>query len=240
MLNKRCNVISEGEKMKNIAEKIKNNYLFKGLNSEDLIKLLSSTKYNINSYVKGEIIAHEEDPCNSIGLLIGGNIEIQRIYSSGKYIVLSKLIEGDVFGEAIIFSKEKSYPATVIALNKCEIIYVDKAQVLELFSREERILENFLELLSNKILMMNSKIKNLSLKSIKHRVINYILVKSHKQQSKVIKLGESKENIAAAIGIPRPSLSRELINLRELGYIEFDRTTIEILNSEALEEEMFE
>ncbi|MEG1255336.1 Crp/Fnr family transcriptional regulator [Clostridium sp.] len=226
--------------MKNITEKIKKNYLFKGLSSEDLVKIFASIKYHINSYNKGEIIAHEEDPCNSIGLLISGNVEIQRIYSSGKYIVLSKLNEGDVFGEAIIFSKQKNYPATVIALNKCEILYVNKNEILELFSREEKILENFLELLSNKILMMNSKIKNLSLKSIKHRVINYILIKMKNQQSKIIKLDESKENIAAAIGIPRPSLSRELINLRDLGYIEFDRTSIKILDLDGLEDAMFE
>ncbi len=225
--------------MKDILKLLQNNFLFKGIDSENLKKIYEETKYHINKYDKGEIIAHEEEECSTIGLILEGTIELQRIYPSGKYIVLNKLTLGDVFGEAIIFSKQENYPATVIALNQCSILYIDKVDMLELFSREKRILENFLELLSNKVLMLNSKIKNISFKNIRHRVINYILETMKLQKNSVIKLKESKESIAAALGIPRPSLSRELINLRDMGYIDFDRSNIKILDIEALEEEMF-
>lgn len=225
--------------MKDILKLLQNNFLFKGIDSENLKKIYEETKYHINKYDKGEIIAHEEEECSTIGLILEGTIELQRIYPSGKYIVLNKLTFGDVFGEAIIFSKQENYPATVIALNQCSILYIDKVDMLELFSREKRILENFLELLSNKVLMLNSKIKNISFKNIRHRVINYILEAMKLQKNSTIKLKESKESIAAALGIPRPSLSRELINLRDMGYIDFDRSNIKILDIEALEEEMF-
>ncbi|KEZ86063.1 cAMP-binding protein [Clostridium sulfidigenes] len=225
--------------MKDILKLLQNNFLFKGIDSENLKKIYEETRYHINKYDKGEIIAHEEEECSTIGLILEGTIELQRIYPSGKYIVLNKLTLGDVFGEAIIFSKQENYPATVIALNQCSILYIDKVDMLELFSREKRILENFLELLSNKVLMLNSKIKNISFKNIRHRVINYILETMKLQKNSTIKLKESKESIAAALGIPRPSLSRELINLRDMGYIDFDRSNIKILDIEALEEEMF-
>ena len=225
--------------MKDILKLLQNNFLFKGIDSENLKKIYEETKYHINKYDKGEIIAHEEEECSTIGLILEGTIELQRIYPSGKYIVLNKLTLGDVFGEAIIFSKQENYPATVIALNQCSILYIDKVDMLELFSREKRILENFLELLSNKVLMLNSKIKNISFKNIRHRVIIYILEAMILQKNSTIKLKESKESIAAALGIPRPSLSRELINLRDMGYIDFDRSNIKILDIEALEEEMF-
>ncbi|GAA0769346.1 Crp/Fnr family transcriptional regulator [Clostridium subterminale] len=225
--------------MKDILNALQNNFLFKGIDSENLKNIYEETKYHINKYNKGEIIAHEEEECSTVGLILEGNIELQRIYPSGKYIVLNKLSVGDVFGEAIIFSKQGNYPATVIALNQCSILYINKGDMLELFSREKRILENFLELLSNKVLMLNSKIKNISFKNIKHRVINYILEAMKLQKGNVVKLKENKESIAAALGIPRPSLSRELINLRDMGYIDFDRSNIKVLDIEALEEEMF-
>lgn len=225
--------------MKNILNELQNNFLFKGIASEDLKNIYEEDKYRINKYSKGEIIAHEEEDCNTIGLILEGVIELQRIYPSGKYIVLNKLKVGDVFGEAIIFSKTSNYPATVVALNQCSVLYIEKTNMLELFSKEKKILENFLELLSNKVLMLNSKIKNISFKNIKHRVINYILEAMKSQQSSVIRLTENKESIAASLGIPRPSLSRELINLRDMGYIDFDRSKIKILDLEALEEEMF-
>ena len=157
--------------MKNILNELQNNFLFKGIASEDLKNIYEEDKYRINKYSKGEIIAHEEEDCNTIGLILEGVIELQRIYPSGKYIVLNKLKVGDVFGEAIIFSKTSNYPATVVALNQCSVLYIEKTNMLELFSKEKKILENFLELLSNKVLMLNSKIKNISFKNIKHGLI---------------------------------------------------------------------
>lgn len=49
----------------------------------------------------------------------------------------------------------------------------------------------------------------------------------------------TKEEIAALLGVPRPSLSRELINLRDMNYIEFNRKVIKVLDIEGLEEELF-
>jgi CRP-like cAMP-binding protein len=60
------------------------------------------------------------------------------------------------------------------------------------------------------------------------------------QKSLIIKLKDSKESIAAYLGMPRPSLSRELIKLRDDNLIAFDRNTITILNIDDLEEELFE
>ncbi|MDF2884864.1 MAG: cyclic nucleotide-binding protein, partial [Clostridiaceae bacterium] len=133
-----------------------------------------------------------------------------------------------------------NYPATIIAVNECKILYISKSDILKLCTIDERVLGNFMATLSNKIFMLNSKIKSIAFKSIKHRVINYILEQATVQKSESIKLKESKEEIAAALGIPRPSLSRELMNLRDLEYIEFNRNTIKIVNIEGLEEELFE
>lgn len=87
--------------------------------------------------------------------------------------------------------------------------------------------------------MLNNKVKSLAFKSVREKVINFILELQKNQQSELIKLKSSKEDIASYLGIPRPSLSRELIKLREDKLIEFDRASINILNLEALEEELF-
>ena len=168
-----------------------------------------------------------------------GTVEIQRLYSNGKYIVLSRLLQGDVFGEALVFSKSKTYPATVIALNECKVLFINKEDVLKICSYEEKVLENFISLLSDKVFILNSKIKSISFKSLRQKVINYILNEIKDQKSNSIILNNTKEEIASLLGIPRPSLSRELISLRDLGYIEFDRKIIRVLDVESLEEELF-
>ncbi len=226
--------------MEEIIDKLKGNEFFKDLTVDEIRKLISSIPYSLKAYKKGEIIANEEDECTSLGFVLDGTVEIQRIYLSGKQIILKRLNNGDVFGEALVFSKKSNYPSTVMAFSECNILYINRSDILKLCTMDERVLGNFMSALSNKIFMLNSKIKSIAFKSIKHKVINYILEQAKLQGSKTIKLKESKEEIAAAMGIPRPSLSRELMNLRDLNYIEFDRNIITILNIEELEEELFD
>ena len=225
--------------MEEIIKTIKKNQLFIGLNNETIKNVLKEIKYYIKTYSKGEIIANEDDECRSLSLVLSGTVEIQRLYSNGKYIVLSRLLEGDVFGEALVFSKAKTYPATVIALSECKVLFINKNDVLKICSNEEKILENFVSLLSDKVFILNSKIKSISFKSIRQKVINYILNEAKEQKSNSIILKNTKEEIASLLGIPRPSLSRELINLRDMNYIEFNRKKITIFDIENLEEELF-
>lgn len=96
-----------------------------------------------------------------------------------------------------------------------------------------------MSLLSNKVLILNSKIKSISFKTLRQKVINYILNEVKEQKSNLIILNNSKEEIASLLGIPRPSLSRELINLRDKSYIKFDRKNIAVLDIVGLEEELF-
>lgn len=226
--------------MKDIINKLKQNEFFKDLSSDEIASIVSKISYSSKSYNKGEIIANEEEECTSLGLVLDGVVEIQRIYLSGKQINVKRLGCGDVFGEALIFSNKSSYPATVIAFSDCEILYIGKADILKLCTINEIVLKNFMSALSNKIFILNSKIKTIAFKSIKHKVVNYILEQARMQKSQTIKLKESKEEIASSMGIPRPSLSRELMNLRDLNYIEFDRNIIKIINIEGLEEELFD
>ena len=225
--------------MEKIIKIIKENQLFVGVSDENIKNVLKEIKYYIKTYKKGEIIANEDDECRSLSLVLSGKVEIQRLYSNGKYIVLNRLFEGDVFGEALVFSKSKTYPATVIALSECTVLFINKMDVLKICSNEEKILENFISLLSDKVFILNSKIKSISFKSIRQKVINYILNESKEQKSNSIILKNTKEEIASLLGIPRPSLSRELINLRDMNYIEFNRKKITILDIESLEEELF-
>ena len=112
--------------------------------------------------------------------------------------------------------------------------------IIHLCLKDEMILKNFITLLSNKIFVLNRKIKMISFKTVREKVINFIFEQVKKQKSSTIKLKINKEQIAALLGIPRPSLSRELMKLRDDGFIEFDRNTIKVLDIEALEEELLE
>lgn len=219
---------------------IRNTIFFKGIEEEECKKIISTINYYKGTYPKGKVIFQEGDICNSLGLVLDGDVQIGRVYENGKEIVLNNLSKGEVFGEALIFSKHCLYPATIVAKTNCEIAFITRKEVLKVCSNNEKVLENFMSLLSDKVIMLNNKIKSISLKTVEQKVVNYIVEKSKEQKSTIIKLNESKEDIAAYIGIPRPSFSRELIKLRNEELIIFDRKTITILDIDELEEKLFE
>ena len=223
-----------------IIEQLEKNDFFSCLNSEQISSIISKVKYTVKTYEKDAVIAMEDEECNSLGLILDGQVEVQRIYSSGKHIVLKRMTAGEVFGEAIIFSKINKYPATIISISKSNVAFIKKEDIIQLCILEESILKNFITLLSDKIFILNNKIKNISFKTVNQKVINYILEQMHEQKSSTIVLKANKEQISSLIGIPRPSLSRELMKLRDEEIIDFDKNTITICNIDALEEELID
>lgn len=95
-------------------------------------------------------------------------------------------------------------------------------------------MENFLGLLSDRLLMLNKKVKMLSLENIRQKIGYFLMEEYKKQKSNIIKVSLSRKEMAEYMGIPRPSLSRELSKMREEEIINFDREVIIIKDMSTL------
>ena len=96
-------------------------------------------------------------------------------------------------------------------------------------------LEIFLNDLTNKIFVLNKSITNLTFNSVRQKICNFLITEYKLQNSENIKLKMTKEKIAESLGITRPSLSRELINMKDMGIIDYSRSYIKILDLEEIE-----
>jgi len=75
---------------------------------------------------------------------------------------------------------------------------------------------------------------HLSLESIRKKIENFLMEEYKKQGSNIIKVSLSRKEMAEHMGIQRPSLSRELIKMRDVGIIDFNREVIIIKDMAAL------
>ncbi|MCT4507489.1 MAG: Crp/Fnr family transcriptional regulator [Tepidibacter sp.] len=215
---------------------LKSSVLFKNIGDINLNDMLSNINYKIKSFNKNELIAIEGDSLTSIGILLSGNVEIQKIYPSGKTLTISTLSSGDIFGEVIVFSQKNSYPATLIPITSTKIMFMSKEDILKICTINPDILKNFMSLLSNKILMLNKKVKTLSYQTIREKIASYVLDEYSKQKKLLINIPHSRQEMSEQFAVTRPSLSRELIKMREEELIEFNRNTILIKNLGKLED----
>lgn len=214
--------------------------LFKNLTDTNIAFLLRAVAYQLETYAKGETIAIEGDPCDRIGIVIDGKVELQNICPSGKVMTLTQLEKGMVFGEAILFSGKHVYPITITAALKSEILFFKRDEVVHMLTHHPMVLENYLSLLSNRLFMLNGKLKALSLETLRQKLCDFIL-KAYKQQKKLtLTINMTRKEMAEHMDVQRPSLSREMINMQDDGLIEFDKHTITILDLEAIEGILFE
>ncbi|MDO5650417.1 MAG: helix-turn-helix domain-containing protein, partial [Gallicola sp.] len=101
--------------------------------------------------------------------------------------------------------------------------------VFEMFYKNPKFLRKYLELITDHTFILGDRIKHMTNKSVRDKVLSFLEFEEKKQGSTKIKLEASKKEIAERIGIPRTSFSRELSMLRDEGIIKYDRNSIEIL-----------
>ncbi|MFP4698597.1 MAG: Crp/Fnr family transcriptional regulator [Eubacteriales bacterium] len=225
--------------MNDIINKLQNFTLLKGLDKNTITKALEISKYSIKHYNPEEVIAFEASHCNHLGLILDGIISVNKIYPSGRTVSIATLNIGKVFGEVILFSNHNIYPSTIIASSQCEIIFFDREHFINMCNYYPNIYENLLHAFSDRILLLNQKITNLSFKSIRQKIIHHLFEVYKIQKSLYLELYKSRNEWAELLGIPRPSLSRELIKMKNDGLIDYDKSTIKIVDLNKLENELF-
>lgn len=222
--------------MKQLIQEIQKCTLFRDLAAEELHRILGEIKYREQRFAKGQVIAVEGQPCTALGIILQGTLEVQKVYASGKVVVMTHLQSGNIFGEAIIFSQNKAYPATIVATQDSWLIYIDTEDIIKLCTSNRLVLRHFMEHLTQKILVLNKKIRDLSFDTLRQKLAVYLLEEYSRQNSLELFLPMCKKDLADLLGVQRPSLSRELSNMEADGLIICDRRRIKILDIIALED----
>ncbi len=107
-------VFSEVNYMKNYIDQLLKCILFKDMDKNEVLKVLEKVPYQIVEYNRNEVIAIEGDSCNSLGIILKGKIEIQKVFPSGQVMTINIFEEGNVFGESLVFSKNIPIPQQLL------------------------------------------------------------------------------------------------------------------------------
>ena len=214
---------------------LQKNVLFKGLTVNEIKTIIDAGGYSLRQYPKGSTLAVEGEPCDHMGIIIGGVIEVQSTFASGKVIIINHLQPSETYGEAVLFSSTACFPATLYCPAACEIVIIQRSQLRVTLHTNHIIMENFLGLLSDRLLAINRRIKLLSLETLRKRVAAYLLEES-KNQKKILSFntGVSREQMSRLLNVQRPSLSRELSLMQEEGLLRYNKDYFELVDIDAL------
>jgi len=194
--------------MFNIQHALNINKLFKDFNSQEINQFLVSSQYRTIDYQSEQVITIEGEPLIEIGLVLDGVIEVQKNYPSGKMVVIR---------------------------TNSKIMFVSKENILKICLQNDKFLKNLLQLLSDKILILDHRLHILSGETIRQKICFYLLERYWEQNTLTIPVNLSRQKMAEQFGITRPSLSRELSRMKREGFIDLDKHTIIIKDLSGLE-----
>lgn len=213
--------------------------LFQGIHQEQIVKISNTLVCDLQQFKRNSLIAMEGDDYRQISVILTGNVSIIKIYGSGKSLTITTLGPGDIFGELIVFT-QRTLPSTLSAQTDVALLQIPQQEVLRLCQQHPLFLQNLMGLLSNKIWMLNEKLKLLSYGSLRQKITSLLLEYFRQQQTIDLSLPFSRQEMADRLGVSRPSLSRELGLMKKAGYIDFWKNNVRLLTLEALENIMLE
>ena len=155
---------------------------------------------------KDEILFHEGETCQNIGIVLNGEIEIVSYTSYGSEIVFNTIKSGGLFGQNLLFSSEPFYRGNVIAKVDSLILLLNEQIFTKILQNNPFFLKNYLKMQSNFTKELNGKIKLLSIESAEERIMFYV---GERQPLKL----KSVSALSREIGLARETVSRKLNNL---------------------------
>lgn len=212
--------------------------LFKGLTTEESLSLIQCSGARKRTYEKNEILFDQSTKPDRLYILIDGMVGLCRDSVSGDKSILNIIEDqGDLFGEVFMFIEKDEYDYYALALKKTEVLEFPKRFFYKSCGKccehHSKLISNMLTILASKAYYLTKKNQLLSSTSLRQKIAKYIFMNMNHNGE--FKLNLSKEELASYLNVTRPSLSRELINMREDKLITVQGRLIKVLDKKELE-----
>jgi len=123
--------------------------LFSDLKEKELQSLLD--RVEVKTFSKENFICREEEPGNSLMIIIQGAAEVRKKTARDKEVWIRNLKEGDFLGEYGFFTDQRRH-TTVKALSECEILEIPPHELHDLIKAYPRVREVLNKLFRQRVL----------------------------------------------------------------------------------------
>lgn len=213
-------------------ENISKNALFQNVSAESIEKMIPCFDMKKRSFSEKDIIPTSEGTKEYVCLLLEGAVSVSRISIDGSLDLLEYMEDSGVFGDAFAFANREDEFITVCEKD-CSVLYIEKSHITKRCSNacqhHTQVVENMLQLMSNKVVHLTEKVDILSHRSIRGKLMSYFRIQSTKQNNLTFELPFSLLKLANYLCIDRSAMMRELKKMKEEEMIELDGRMVTLL-----------
>ncbi len=219
--------------MKNYTSLLSHVPLFAQISPDELDLLLPCLQAHVGSYQPGEMILSAGQSVQEIGIVLEGTIQVSLNDAFGNCCILSKITVGDIFAEAFCGAKEEKISVDVDAVTACKILFIQYAHILAPCSSacnfHARLIQNLVYLLAQKNVLLNTKIRHLSKRTTREKLLSYLSECAQSAGSRSFTIPFDRQQLADYLCIERSAMSAEISKLRRESILECTRSEFRLL-----------
>lgn len=201
--------------------------MFRGMTEKEVQEFLERANARTVRLAPGEHLFSQGEIPRELFILKEGCAVVENIDANGNRVVVNVFdTPGTVLGEVYLYL-DGVYDFTCRVIRRVEALCIPKAALM--FDGNEdplrdRLLNNMLNILAHKAHFLNRKLLIVNASSLRRKIARFLLANSKGENG--LELIFNREDLADFLGVTRPSLSRELMNMQNEGRIVVQRERI--------------
>lgn len=197
--------------------------LFKGLSRNEIEKFINFTGTTFKSYPRGERVLEAFASNANLGIIVTGEAQILSLDWLGNETVGHVIDRGALFGSVSAILGEDLIATSVRLTTESTVMWIPYRSLLiagpTLGRTHGIVMKNLLETFSRKNVLMMQKVELLSQKTLRERVILYLIQREKRQESEWIKV-PGRVQLAKELECNRSALTREISQMQNEGLVE--------------------
>ena len=180
-----------------------------------------------------ETFVRESDPCNHIGIVVMGAVQLSRQRLDGGRAVLETIHENGAFGSTYVFRDAKTMGISISAVGDTVVLLFNTDKIPhpchKVCSAHMRFMRNLLAVMSQTTFQLKQKLRILSQRTIRARLMLFLQIRAKRAQSNEFDIPFDRQALADFLCVERSALSAELSKLRREGKVESVKNHFRIL-----------
>ena len=180
-----------------------------------------------------ETFIRESDPCNRIGIVVMGAVQLSRQRINGGRAVLETIRENGTFGTTYVFRDVKTMGISLTAVGETVVLLFETDRITQPCHKvcfaHIRFLRNLLAVMSQTTFQLKQKLRILSQRTIRGRLMLFLQIRAKRAQSCEFDIPFDRQALADYLCVDRSALSAELSKLRKERKVEAEKNHFRLL-----------
>lgn len=193
-------------------------------------RLFNLLQVHIYAYKKNQEILPKAKAEDIICILLEGSANIISIDYEGEEHLIEELIPNSVFGTYISSINNNEYQILAKEDSKVVVIDYDKFDEKNIsYSYYNVFVNNLFSIVNAKLKDKNDRIRILTKKSIRDKLLEFFAIEYEKNHSRIVYLPSSFKDLADYFAVNRSAMFREIRSMKDENFIKVDGKKITLL-----------